>query len=73
MEKKIQSSLTCPISFNYYKNDNENETRGNLLSVYYVKINKFWFEVFFLIFKKRGKIYPNAVRIVKKTTSVFYG
>ena len=36
-----------------------------------LKVINFDFKYFFFIFQKRGKIYPNAVRIVKKTTSVF--
>ena len=36
-----------------------------------LKLINFDLKYFFLIFKKRGKIYPNAVRIVKTTTSVF--
>ena len=40
-EKKFQLSLTCPMCLNYDENENENETRGNLLSVYFVKSNKF--------------------------------
>ena len=31
-----------------------------------LKLINFDLKYFFLIFKKRGKIYPNAVRIVKK-------